>query len=85
MVLDCEGLIMKSRMGIIGRGFLPIGKSPIFNGQKDKYESSAKSVFMGYVFNSEKQRLGDGGRVALLRKAQAHPDYEKYMKLASSR
>jgi hypothetical protein len=48
MVLDCEGLTMKSRMGIIGRGY-------------------------------------DGGRVALLRKAQAHPDYEKYMKLASSR
>jgi hypothetical protein len=85
MVLDCEGLTMKSRMGIIGRGYLPIGKSPIFNGQKDKYESSAKSVFTGYVFNSENQRLSDGGRVALLRKAQAHPDYEKYMKLASSR
>ena len=25
---------MKSRMSIIGRGYLPIGKSPIFNGQK---------------------------------------------------
>ena len=54
---------MKSRMSIIGRGYLPIGKSPIFNGQKDKYESSAKSVFTGYVFNSENQRLGDGGHV----------------------
>ena len=76
---------MKSRMAIIGRGYLPIGKAPIFNGQKDKYESSAKSVFTGYVFKSEKQRLSDGGRVSLLRKAQAHPDYDKYMKLASSR
>ena len=76
---------MKSRMSIIGRGYLPLGRSPIFNGQKDKYESPAKSVFMGYVFKSENQRLSDGGRVALLRKAQQHPDYEKYMKLASSR
>ena len=85
MVKDCEGMMIKSRMGIIGRGFLPIGKAPIFNGQKDRYESSAKSVFTGYVFKSEKQRLSDGGRVSLLRKAQAHPDYDKYMKLASSR
>jgi len=76
---------MKSSMGIIGRGFLPLGKSPIFNGQKDCYENPAKSVFTGYVFKTENQRLSDGGRVALLRKAQQHPDYAKYMKLASSR
>jgi hypothetical protein len=76
---------MRSTLGVIGRGYLPLGKSPIFNGQKDKYESSAKSVFTGYVFKSENQRLADGGRVSLLRKAQAHPDYEKFMKLASSR
>lgn len=76
---------MKSRMSIIGRGYLPIGKSPIFNGQKCKYESPEKSYFMGYSFKSENQRLADGGRVALLRKAQAHPDYEKFMQLASSR
>ena len=76
---------MKSSMATIGRGYLPIGKSPIFNGQKDKYESSAKSVFTGYVFKSENQRLADGGRVSLLRKAQAHPDYDKFMKLASGR
>ena len=76
---------MKSTLGVIGRGYLPLGKSPIFNGQKDRYESSAKSVFTGYVFKSENQRLADGGRVSLLRKAQAHPDYEKFMKLASSR
>jgi hypothetical protein len=76
---------MKSTLGVIGRGYLPLGKSPIFNGQKDKYESSAKSVFTGYVFKSENQRLADGGRVSLLRKAQAHPDYEKFMKLASGR
>jgi hypothetical protein len=44
-----------------------------------------KSVFTGYVFKSENQRLADGGRVSLLRKAQAHPDYEKFMKLASGR
>jgi hypothetical protein len=76
---------MKSTLGVIGRGYLPLGKSPIFNGQKDRYESSAKSVFTGYVFKSENQRLADGGRVSLLRKAQAHPDYEKFMKLASGR
>ena len=76
---------MRSTLGVIGRGYLPLGKSPIFNGQKDRYESSAKSVFTGYVFKSENQRLADGGRVSLLRKAQAHPDYEKFMKLASSR
>jgi hypothetical protein len=85
MDLDCEGMIMRSSMVVIGRGYLPIGKSPIFNGQKDRYESAEKSYFQGYVFKSEKQRLNDGGRVALLRKAQAHPDYEKFMKLASSR
>jgi hypothetical protein len=84
MVLDCE-VIMRSTLGVIGRGYLPLGKSPIFNGQKDKYESSAKSVFTGYVFKSENQRLADGGRVSLLRKAQAHPDYDKFMKLASGR
>lgn len=84
MVLDCE-VVMKSRMNIIGRGYLPLGKSPIFNGKKDCYENAEKSYFQGYVFKSEKQRLSDGGRVALLRKAQAHPDYAKYMKLASSR
>jgi hypothetical protein len=76
--------MLKSRMAIIGRGYLPIGKSPIFNGQKDRYESPMKSHFMGYSYKSENQRLADGGRVSLLRKAQAHPDYEKYMKLASS-
>ena len=76
---------MRSSMVVIGRGYLPIGKSPIFNGQKDKYESPEKSYFMGYSFKSENQRLADGGRVALLRKAQAHPDYEKFMQLASSR
>ena len=76
---------MKSSMATIGRGYLPIGKSPIFNGQKDKYESPMKSVFTGYVFKSENQRLADGGRVSLLRKAQAHPDYDKFMKLASGR
>jgi hypothetical protein len=76
---------MKSTLGVIGRGYLPLGKSPIFNGQKDRYESSAKSVFTGYVFKSENQRLADGGRVSLLRKAQAHPDYDKFMKLASGR
>ena len=76
---------MRSTLGVIGRGYLPLGKSPIFNGQKDKYESSAKSVFTGYVFKSENQRLADGGRVSLLRKAQAHPDYDKFMKLASGR
>ena len=76
---------MKSNMNIIQRGFLPLGKSPIFNGKKDRYESAGKAVFTGYVFKSENQRLSDGGRVSLLRKAQAHPDYEKYMKLASSR
>jgi len=76
---------MRSTLGVIGRGYLPLGKSPIFNGQKDRYESSAKSVFTGYVFKSENQRLADGGRVSLLRKAQAHPDYEKFMKLASGR
>ena len=76
---------MKSSMATIGRGYLPIGKSPIFNGQKDRYENAEKSYFQGYVFKSEKQRLSDGGRVSLLRKAQAHPDYEKFMKLASSR
>ena len=76
---------MRSSMVVIGRGYLPIGKSPIFNGQKDRYENAEKSYFQGYVFKSEKQRLNDGGRVALLRKAQAHPDYEKFMKLASSR
>jgi hypothetical protein len=76
---------MKSTLGVIGRGYLPLGKSPIFNGQKDRYESSAKSVFTGYVFKSENQRLADGGRVSLLRKAQSHPDYEKFMKLASGR
>jgi len=76
---------MKSSMATIGRGYLPIGKSPIFNGQKDCYENAEKSYFQGYVFKSEKQRLSDGGRVALLRKAQQHPDYEKYMKLASSK
>jgi hypothetical protein len=70
---------MRSTLGVIGRGYLPLGKSPIFNGQKDRYESSAKSVFTGYVFKSENQRLADGGRVSLLRKAQAHPDYEKFM------
>ena len=74
--IDREGLIMKSRMGIIGRGYLPIGKAPIFNGQKNKYESSAKSVFTGYVFNSENQRLSDGGRVALLRKPRLRRIYE---------
>ena len=76
---------MRSTLGVIGRGYLPLGKSPIFNGQKDRYESSAKSVFTGYVFKSENQRLADGGRVSLLRKAQSHPEYEKFMKLASGR
>lgn len=71
-------------MAIIGRGYLPLGKSPIFNGQKDRYERPEKAYFMGYSFKSENQRLADGGRVSLLRKAQAHPDYAKYMKLASS-
>lgn len=72
-------------MSIIGRGYLPIGKAPIFNGQKNSYESAPKSVFLGYSYASESKRLADGGRVSLLRKAQAHPDYEKFMKLASSR
>ena len=34
---------MKSSMGIIGQGFLPLGKSPIFNGKKDRYENAEKS------------------------------------------
>ena len=76
---------MKSRMAIIGRGYLPLGKSPIFNGQKCRYESAEKSYFQGYSYNSEAKRLADGGRVALLRKAQSHPQYEKYMNLVSSR
>jgi hypothetical protein len=73
--IDCE-VVLKSRMSIIGRGYLPLGKSPIFNGQKCQYESPEKSYFLGYSYKSENQRLTDGGRVALLRKAQLPKIYE---------